>query len=168
MEAEGRARVKAASHTGPVRVHRSVDMRYGEQIFEVNVNIDDIELDDAELLSRLARAFHVRHDELYTYSLPDQDPVLVNARVAVVGELPQLPHEPHLTARPSAEPSSHRRIYLDGWRNAPVFQLDGLAAGQTVAGIAIIESPMTTVLLRPGETATTTSTGWLDIKIPPP
>src|SRR6266478_1825229 len=36
METEARARL-AASFDGPVRLQRSVDMRYGEQIFEINV-----------------------------------------------------------------------------------------------------------------------------------
>ena len=34
LEAEGRRRLTAAAFDGRVRVHRSVDMRYGEQVFE--------------------------------------------------------------------------------------------------------------------------------------
>ena len=45
MEEEGRTRLRDASHTGPVRVQRSADMRYGEQIFEVNVALDGLDLD---------------------------------------------------------------------------------------------------------------------------
>jgi N-methylhydantoinase A len=36
-----------------------------------------------------------------------------------------------------------------------------------IEGPAIIESAMTTVLLRPGERATTTPLGWIDIALLP-
>ena len=78
-------------------------MRYGEQIFEVNVVLDGIDWDAADLLDQLAAAFHCRHEELYTYAMPDQEAVLVNARVAVVGRLPDPPQEPALPDRPAAD-----------------------------------------------------------------
>ena len=68
LEAEGRRRLAAASFAGPVQVQRSADMRYGEQIFEVNVGLDGIDWAAADLLAQLAAAFHRRHEELYTYA----------------------------------------------------------------------------------------------------
>jgi N-methylhydantoinase A len=52
----------------------------------------------------------------------------------------------------------------------PVFDFAALAAGQTIAGPAIIESDTTTVLLRPADTARIDPRGWLAIAIdaPPP
>jgi N-methylhydantoinase A len=143
-------------------------MRYGEQIFEVNVGLDGLDLADSDFIARMASAFHKRHEELYTYCLPDQDVVLVNARVAVVGELPDLPKEPDLMIRAPAEPRSHRRIYLGEWRVVPVYALDELISGQTIDGAALVESATTTVLLRPGDHASTTAFGWLDIHIRTP
>jgi N-methylhydantoinase A len=165
MEEEGRTRLRDASHAGPVRVQRSADMRYGEQIFEVNVALDGLDLDTSDLVLQMARAFHLRHEELYTYCLPDQEVVLVNARVAVVGELPGLPQEPSLPARPSAVLQGPRRVYLGQWREVPLYAHDELAPGQTIAGSAVIESPTTTILLRPADTARTTTHGWLDIAV---
>jgi N-methylhydantoinase A len=165
LEAEGRARLAEASFDGAVRVQRSADMRYGEQIFEVSVDLDGIDWQSAELLQRLADAFHRRHEQLYTYALRDQEAVLVNARVAVIGELPSPPREPDLPARPPAAPVARRRIYLDDWQPVPVFELEALAPGQTIEGPAIIESATTTVLLRPGDLARTSPIGWLDIAI---
>ena len=75
-------------------MRRSADMRYGEQIFEIPVDLDGIEWSRPDLLRQMADAFHARHQELYTYALRDQEAVLVNARVAVIGELPALPTEP--------------------------------------------------------------------------
>jgi N-methylhydantoinase A len=165
MEAEGRRRLEAASFSGPVRVRPSADMRYGEQVFEVAVPLDGIDFEAPDLLARMADAFHARHEELYTYSLRDQEAVLVNARVAVIGELPALPQEPALPARPPARPLHRRRIHLGGWHEVPVYEFDALAAAQVIEGPAVVESATTTVLLRPGDRSLTTDFGWLDIRV---
>jgi len=52
--------------------------------------------------------------------------------------------------------------------SAPVYPFDKLAPAQTIAGPAIVESATTTVLLRPGDRATVTPQGWLDIAVPLP
>ena len=62
----------------------SVDMRYGEQVFEITVPLDDVDWSAADPLPQIVERFHRRHEALYTYSMPDQESVLVNARVAVV------------------------------------------------------------------------------------
>jgi N-methylhydantoinase A len=140
-------------------------MRYGEQIFEVGVDLDGIDWSAPNLLEQLAGAFHRRHEELYTYSLPDQEAVLVNARVAVTGALPSLPQEPGLAERPPAAPRARRRIYVGAWQEVPVWDFDALAPGQEVAGPALIEGATTTVLLRPGDHARTSAIGWLEITV---
>ncbi len=165
MEAAGRRQLQQASFSGPVRIERSADMRYGEQIFEVAVPLEGIDIDAGDLLARMSAAFHDRHEALYTYALRDQEPVLVNARVAVVGQLPGLPQEPELGARQLAVPRATRRIYQGRWLEAPVYDFDALAPGQAISGPAIVESATTTVLLRQGDKATTTSFGWLDVSV---
>ncbi|MBV9377638.1 MAG: hydantoinase/oxoprolinase family protein, partial [Alphaproteobacteria bacterium] len=91
--------------------------------------------------------------------------VLVNARVAVSGLLSALPQEPDLPQRPPTAPRAERRVYLDDWVTVPVYDFDALAPQQRITGPAIVESSMTTVLLRPGEKATVTLLGWLDITL---
>lgn len=164
MEAEGRRRLGAAFHGG-VRIERAVDMRYGEQVFEVTVPLDGVDLAARDLMAQVVERFHRRHEELYTYSLPDQEPVLVNARLAVVGELPALPEEPPLPPRSVAGPASRRRVHLGRWIEAPVYDLDALAAGQPVPGPAVVETATTTVLLRPRDRAVVTPLGWLDVTV---
>ena len=164
MEAEGLARLRAA-FDGPARTTRSVDMRYGEQVFEITVRLDGIDWTLTDPLAQIVELFHCRHEELYTYSLPDQETVLVNARVAVAGILAALPLEPGLPGASLAAPRAERRIYLEGWVSAPVYDFDALAPSQTIGGPAIVESAMTTVLLRPGDRATVTARGWLDIAL---
>jgi N-methylhydantoinase A len=109
--------------------------------------------------------FHRRHEELYTYSAPDQEVVLVNLRVAVVGELPTLPTEPVRDAGGVATPVRQRRAYLGAWTDVPVFDLDRMPPGAEVKGPAIFEAATTTVVIRDGDRASVTPHGWLDIHL---
>jgi N-methylhydantoinase A len=123
IEGEGRRHL-ADSFNGPIRVQRSVEMRYGEQIFEIRVSLDGLDLDQPDLIERIVDRFHRRHEELYTYSQRSHDVVLVNARLAVIGELPALPRECRSTTssicrptRRSRDPrSSSRRRRPSCWR----------------------------------------------------
>lgn len=162
LEREGLARLRR-SFAGEAKVSRSADMRYGEQVFEIAVPLDDVDWSAPDPLPQIVERFHRRHEALYTYSLPDQDGVLVNARVTVSGVLEALPQEPALAAAYPAAPRGERRLYLDGWATAPIYDFAALAPAQTIAGPAVIESAMTTVLLRHADTATVTEHGWLDI-----
>jgi len=163
LEEEGRRRLGAFQ--GPVSVHRSLDMRYGEQIFEIQVPLDGVDLEAASLMDEVADRFHRRHEELYAYSAPGQEVVIVNARVAVVGALPVLPAEGQAAAGRAAAGPGRRRVWLGDWVEVPVWKLDALAAGHEVKGPAIFESATTTVLAREGERVTVTRHGWLDIRI---
>jgi len=165
MAAEGRARLPA-TFDGPIRIHYGADMRYGEQIFEVAVPLDGVDWTADDPMPEIVERFHQRHTDLFTYALRDQEVVLVNARVAVVGALPDLPKEPTLPDRAASQPMARRRIHLDGWIEAPVYDFDAVARGQAIDGPAIVESATTTVLLRKGDRATVTPEGWLDIAVP--
>ena len=150
---------------GPIRTQHSAEMRYGEQIFEIDVPLDGVEWQSAGLLDEVIARFHRRHEELYTYSIPDQEVVLVNARVAVVGELPTTAEERRAAGTSRAEAARGRRVYLGGWREVPVFDMERLAAEQAIAGPAIIEAETTTVLLAPADRAKVNEFGWLDIAV---
>jgi len=163
LEREGRRRL--GRFDGSIRVHRSLDMRYGEQIFEIQVPLDGVEPASPALMGEVVERFHKRHEELYAYSAPGQEVVVVNARVAVVGELPTLPAETAAASRrPTAAPA-RRRVWLGDWAEVPVYQMDALPAGHEVKGPAVFESATTTVLVRQGERVTVTPHGWLDIHI---
>ena len=93
--------------------------------------------------------------------------MLVNARVAVIGHAARRCRASRACRRRRPpRRDGERRVYLDEWIAAPVYDFDALAPGQAIAGPAIVESAMTTVLLRPGDRATVTPHGWLDIAVP--
>ena len=163
LEAQGRRQLRGFE--GTVEIRRALDMRYGEQIFEIGVPLDGVDLARADLLDEVAARFHRRHEELYAYSAPGQEVVIVNARVAVVGRLPVLPADDAVaTGRALASPV-RRRVWLGGWQEVPVYRLDALPAGHEVKGPALFESATTTVLIRDAEQATVTPRGWLDIQL---
>jgi N-methylhydantoinase A len=164
LEVDGRARI-SAEFDGTVGVHRSLDMRYGEQMFSTNVSIDGIDLAASDLLAQAVSLFHQRHEELYTYSLPDRHVALVNARVAVVGQLPDLPEEPVLSQTRRCRPHGERRIYLGDWQTVPVYDLHELSPEKSIVGPCLIEAPTTTVLLDHGDIAHVTRHHWLNIRV---
>jgi len=143
-------------------------MRYGEQIFEINVSLDGLDLAAPGAIPQIMERFHRRHEELYTYSIPDQEVVMVNARLTVVGELPETAAERSSSPRrkhAQVRPRRHGRVYLDRWQQVPIFDLTNLAPGETMEGPAIVEAPTTTVLLRRNERASVTRLGWLDTQV---
>ena len=152
---------------GPIRAERTADMRYGEQIFEIDVDLRELDFSRDDVTAAMKSAFEARHEQLYTYALRDREPVLVNARVAAIGALAAPPTEPPIAGGAGVPAVGTRQVYLDGWVEAAVFAFADLHAGQEIEGPAIVEADTTTVLLLPGDKARVTEMGWLDISVGP-
>ena len=167
MEDEGRSRL-AEAFDGRVHIQRSLEMRYGEQVYEIGVSLDGLDLDAEDLMQQVVERFHQRHEDLYTYCLRDEEVVVVNARTAVVGETPALPQEPRRPEGAPTPPRTRRTVYLGQWREVDVFDFDELVSAQQIDGPAVVESDTTTALLRSGDRAQVTPFGWLDIRIARP
>jgi N-methylhydantoinase A len=159
MEKDGRARL--SWFDGDIMIRRTAEMRYGEQVYEINVPLGGV----AFTRNAIEDAFHAAHERLYTYALRDQDVVLVNAGVSVIGRLPTAPVATRAGARSPVTPKSHREVWLGGWTDVPVYDFASFAIDQIVSGPAMIESDTTTVLLRFNESARFDPRGWLDIAL---
>ena len=163
QQAAGRLRSWFA---GPMTIERSAEMRYGEQVFEIDVPLTALDWDATDLVDQIEGRFHRRHEELYTYASRGQEVVFVNARVAAVGRVSQLSHgEAVATAEGICSPRTKRRALFGGWREVPVYALDDLRPGHALAGPAIIEAETTTVLVDAGDRVTVNTLGWLDIAL---
>jgi len=165
LEQQAAGRLKSWFN-GPVAIERSAEMRYGEQIFEIDVSLDGLDWNAANLVDQIEDRFHVKHEELYTYASRGQEVVFVNARVAAVGAVAQRGSD----IRPAASsgtcaPRGQRQAFFGGWREVPVYALDDLKPGHTLAGPAIIEAETTTVLIDTGDRVTVNPLGWLDIAL---
>ncbi|MGH6714459.1 MAG: hydantoinase/oxoprolinase family protein, partial [Bradyrhizobium sp.] len=151
---------------GPLSIERSAEMRYGEQIFEIDVSLDGLDWNAVDLVDQIEQRFHRKHEELYTYASPGQEVVFVNARVAAVGAV--APNDQN--ARPAASagvctPRGKRQAFFGGWREVPVYALDALQPGHSLTGPAIIEAETTTVLVDTGDRVSVNALGWLDITL---
>ncbi len=166
LETKAGARLRSW-YDGPIRIERSAEMRYGEQIFEVDVPLSDVDLSHPGLMEEIAARFHQRHQELYTYASPGQEVVFVNARVAAVGAVAgEGGTQPQTPADSACTPSGHRQIYLGGWQSVPVYRLEMLAPGNVIEGPAVVEAETTTVIAGPGDIIRVNGLGWLDIELP--
>ncbi len=163
MEQEGRERL--AWFDGALDIVRSADIRYGEQVFEIPVSLDGIDLAAPDARDRIEASFARAHEALFTYALPGEPVVIVNARLAVTGVLPPAPEAGRVGASKPGNPQGARPIFLGALLDAPVWRLEALADTQAVDGPALIESATTTVLLRPGDRARLDGRGWLTLEV---
>jgi N-methylhydantoinase A len=151
---------------GPITVERSAEMRYGEQIFEIDVTLDSLDWSDTALVDRIEDRFHRRHEELYTYASRDQEVVFVNARVAAVGEVAHAAQAAELKSSAAiGAPRTRRRAFFGEWIEVPVYSMDALKPGHTFAGPAIVEAETTTVVIGEKDRLTVNALGWLDIAV---
>lgn len=152
---------------GPVTTERSADMRYGEQVFEVDVPLSDVDLTAPSLVAEVEERFHRRHEELYTYASRDQEVVFVNARLAAVGAVPRIEraNKPMPVSDPIPSPVGKRQVFLGAWREVPIYALENLRCGHVLEGPAIIEAETTTVVINSGDRVTVNPLGWLDIEL---
>ena len=86
---DGRERIRTAGAAeSDISVHLSADMRYLDQIYEVTVDVPDLNLQDDELRVRWAENMHMRFEQLYAYRQQEQDIRIVTLRASAVGRLP--------------------------------------------------------------------------------
>ncbi|MFY9952612.1 hydantoinase/oxoprolinase family protein [Bradyrhizobium sp.] len=151
---------------GPIATERSAEMRYGEQIFEIDVPLSDVDWTAPDLIDQIEDRFHRRHEELYTYASPGQEVVFVNARVAAVGQVSRRGMDAR-AAQPAGACAAHatRQALFGTWRDIPVYSFDTLMPGHSLIGPAVIEAETTTVLIDTGDRVSVNALGWLDITL---
>jgi N-methylhydantoinase A len=161
MEAAGAAMLKAAQVPAQRQaLPRSADVRYRRQAYELTLPVDDGPVTRATL-DRLAISFHEKHEQTYGHANPHEAVQLVNLRLTAVGKLPDL-----RLAQPS-DPSSARVRRRDVWfavtgfAPADVHWRNGLVAGTSIAGPAIIEALDSTIVIPPGWTGLIDDLGYV-------
>ena len=166
LAAQGRDKlVSQGLPTEAVELNYSADMRYLDQVYEVNVPLPDPKLADSEFFAQLTANFHRRYQELYAYSQQDQGVRLVTLRVTAVGKLPRISQLDRTATGAASTPVGSRRVYLEEWREAATYAADDLRAGTEIVGPAILESAFTTTLVWPGDSATVDAMGGIVLRI---
>jgi N-methylhydantoinase A len=138
-----------------IRYRFSLDLRYVKQYHEVNVEITVDEL-QAETLAGIAVKFHRQHNDLFGYSLEDENTAveLINLRLMCIGKTrkPAFQQEEYDGTDPSAAFKKRRSIFLPlQKKNESVDVFDGLRLkfGNKISGPAIVEQVNTTALVSP-------------------
>jgi N-methylhydantoinase A len=151
---------------GPMTIERSAEMRYGEQVFEIDVQLNDLDWASPSIVDQIEERFHLRHEELYTYASRDQEVAFVNARVAAIGEVPQgVQAVRAASATAACVPAKTRRAFFGEWLDVPVYAAAALLPRHAIAGPAIVEAETTTVIINKGDRITVNDLGWLDIEL---
>jgi N-methylhydantoinase A len=145
-------RAAASGLTGRLVCSLTAEMRFVGQAFEVPVQFQETEIATLEAAD-VRQRFGEAHQRVYFFGGDAAKPIeFVSFRLGVVAPLDELP----LLARPKTAGGTERafRIY-DGkaWREARLLPCGALAAGQSVAGPALIEDPTSTLYVPAGWTA---------------
>jgi len=151
---------------GAVTIERSAEMRYGEQIFEIDVALNDLDWNAADLIDQIEDRFHRRHEDLYTYASRGHEVVFVNARVSAIGQVAARSQDVR-TASVSATciPRTTRQALFGKWCEVPVYSLESLTPGQSFEGAAIVEAETTTIVVKAGDRVMVNALGWPEIEL---
>lgn len=133
----------------------SADMRYEGQSWELNVPIVPRESISDEDLAEIIQDFHRLHQQVYSYSEPEEVVEFVNVRVRVRKEGKDYTSvfRRDSEAGPSeVSPKGFRAVFLEGrgFEEIPVFAREGLPPGVKLQGPCIIEEEFSTTFLPEG------------------
>ena len=156
-EAEQRGRqelAEAGATADHITSHRSLDLRYVDQIHECQVDIPAVDLTPHNI-GEIAEAFHRRHEELFTYCERDNLVEIINLESTVVGHLPrpQLPAPVCGGADPIQAQVATRPAFFEergGFIATPVYDGAKVLVGNIAQGPVIIEEETTSIVVFPG------------------
>lgn len=147
----------------------TAEARYVGQVWQLTLPIKSLRIPDANALAEIVEDFHRLHEQHYSVRSPSDAVELTEWNVRAIGHLPDTAVPEIVEAGYSIQPR-HRRIWLrtaGGEIEAAVHDLTTLAVATPVAGPALIEDHLTTVVVPPGAVATRTRFGNVLIEIGP-
>ena len=146
-----------------------LDIRYGNQAYELTVPVESSEIDEGAL-DAIAERYHAQHFTTYDYNAPDEPIQLVNMRASAIGKF----GADFIATRTSStngskniSPRSHREVYFkeSGQISCPVYDRGDLSAGAEIEGPAVIQESSSTVIVYPGQWAAATEFGTIEITV---
>ncbi len=147
-------------------IESSVEARYVGQTWEIDVPVRGTRFGSPADVERLREDFHAAHAELFAVHDPDSEIELVTWHARVSCRLREVSVPKFAPAATGPRESNGRRsAYFagEGMVDTTIIDLERLMTGETRVGPAIIESPVTTVVLEPGASAERTTSGSLSI-----
>jgi N-methylhydantoinase A len=144
-----------------LEIRRAFEMRYYDQVHNCLVTVEPAgKLTPADITT-IRAAFDRRHEALFTYCEPENQAVLVNLHVSVIGNSMNRRGDEHFEpahAVSAAQPGlvQHRTIYSTRQARrvrAPVVDVAYVAAHGSIEGPAVIEEKTTTIVVPEGWSA---------------
>ncbi len=143
-----------------IQLDWSLLMVYPGQTFDVTIPVDgptDVEAAVTE--------FHRRNEEARLIEARAQEPIVRGVRLTATGRVVQ-PDTPEAgRSDDPAVPVGHRRLWVGEWVDAPAYEAEALRPGMIVDGAAVVRSPFTTLVLRPGDRCVVTPSGDLLVTV---
>jgi N-methylhydantoinase A len=143
-----------------IKICRSVDMRYRYQVHELNVpfpaGTDEITSNEMEeLYTRFDALYEKAYGQGSAYREAGREIIIF--RVTAVGELkrPEIERARGLETNPKKAVKGKRDVYFEELGISPtsIYDFDRLEPGNEIPGPAIVETPVTTVVVNPGDRA---------------
>lgn len=146
---------------GDIKITRSVDIRYRYQVHELNV---PFAAGTAPIAAAEMETLYDRFDELYEQAYGkgsayrEAGKEIITCRVSGVGCLPKPEFERDTMGEKNvaAAIKGKREVYFEEYGKyvaTQVYDFDQLVAGAMIAGPAIIETPVTTIVVNPNDRA---------------
>jgi N-methylhydantoinase A len=168
LAAAGRARLaEEGMAAAAVGLQAFFDLRYEGQEFFVTVPVALDEIDRADWQA-IRERFDGLHDRYYGHSAAAEPAELVNIRLMATAARKRIEFREWQRQAAEGPPVTYRDVYLDDARRpvrCPIYDRDGLAAGDAIRGPAIVEEYATTTLLGAGDAATVARSGELVVTI---
>ena len=145
----GIAELAAQGYTKNVEVHRSVELRYLGQNYELEVPIP-FDRFDATTTPKVWELFHQMHLARFGFNIPREIIEAITLKATVVS-LTDKPAIATIGKGAGAKPVSKRTVvFTSGALDTPVYDRTQLREGDAITGPAVVEEPASVTVLNPG------------------
>ncbi|GEP85538.1 Acetone carboxylase beta subunit [Staphylococcus piscifermentans] len=130
-------------------VTKKIDLRYEGQDHPVEVTVPYEEVQENNL-NEIIKSFHKKHEQLYTYTLPENGIEIVNIKISVLGKIDK-PIIKKITPQKGDPVKEERNVYFEnhGWEKVKIYNRDFLPIDEIFEGPAVIEEKSTTIPINP-------------------
>jgi len=144
--------------TEKTRINYGASMRYFGTLDFIDVDFPFGKVKTAEDLDKAIETFNLKHASIYgkEAGYPESGYFISELYVEVFVEKPKPVFKRYtdlVPTPPSEAFKGEREVYLGRWVKATVYEMDLLKAGNRIDGPAIIEHPMTTLVIPPNHYA---------------
>jgi N-methylhydantoinase A len=163
LEARARAFLDAIGDgTVSREITFSVEARYPQQMWDLEVPLPERRFRSAEDVARLRAAFHAVHQDVLSIADPESEVETMTWRARARARFPDLDIDrPWPQAAGASERATTRAMYFaeTGVVAGAVYRDAALAPGDRIMGPAIIESSATSIVVNPGVRASREASG---------